>query len=291
VLNGGAGTDIMQGFGGNDRYYVDDVHDRVIEASGAGTDTLLASVSYVLSDSVFVENLSTRDWGATTAINLTGNSLANGMSGNAGANILNGGAGADIMQGFGGNDRYYVDNAHDRVIEASGDGTDTLLTSVSYVLSDSASVENLLTRDWSATEAINLTGNSLDNSMSGNAGANVLNGGAGADVMQGLGGNDSFAFTTALGTGNVDRIVDFSSADDTIRLDDAVFTKLGGPGALNPNAFVTGTAAGDANDRIIYDAATGHLFYDADGSGGTAAVLFATLSGNPALTASDFIVI
>jgi Ca2+-binding RTX toxin-like protein len=291
MLNGGAGADVLQGLGGNDVYYVDNVLDRVLEASGGGNDIVLTSVSYALADSTSVEGLSTVDWSATSAINLTGNSLDNGMSGNAGANILNGGAGADVMQGFGGNDRDYIDNASDRVIEASGGGNDTVLTSVSYVLADSVFVEGLSTRDWSATSAISLTGNSLDNGISGNAGDNILNGGAGNDVMQGFGGNDSFAFTTALGAGNVDRILDFSSADDTIRLDDAVFQGLGGLGALHPSAFVTGTAAGDANDRIVYVAATGHLFYDADGNGAGAMVMFATLQGAPSINASDFLVI
>jgi Ca2+-binding RTX toxin-like protein len=70
-----------------------------------------------------------------------------------------------------------------------------------------------------------------------------------------------------------------------------VFTAIGGLGALNANAFVTGTAAGDADDRIIYDSVTGQLFYDADGNLSGAAVLFATLDGHPAITANDFAVI
>ena len=62
-------------------------------------------------------------------------------------------------------------------------------------------------------------------------------------------------------------------------------------GALNPNAFATGSAAADADDRIVYNNATGQLFYDADGNGGIAAVQFATLATGLALTASDFQVI
>jgi serralysin len=102
---------------------------------------------------------------------------------------------------------------------------------------------------------------------------------------------NSFAFTTALGAGNVDRLVDFSGADDTIRLDDAIFTAIGSPGALDANAFVTGTAAADASDRIIYNSGTGQLYYDADGTGAGAAVQFATLDAAPALAAGDFLVI
>src|SRR5204863_512013 len=82
--------------------------------------------------------------------------------------------------------------------------------------------------------------------------------------------------TTPLGGGNVDQIADFVSGTDKIALDDAVFTGLGF-GALPAGAFVTGTVAADADDRILYDNATGNLFFDADGNGAGAAVQFATL--------------
>ncbi|HEV2818748.1 MAG TPA: hypothetical protein VGW40_16185, partial [Allosphingosinicella sp.] len=148
----------------------------------------------------------------------------------------------------------------------------------------------LSTASQSDTAGIDLTGNNLANSLYGNAGANVLNGGAGADYMLGFGGTDTFAFTTALGGGNVDALGDFLAADDTIALDDAVFAGLT-PGALPAGAFVAGAAAGDADDRIVYNSATGQLFFDADGSGAGAQVLFATLQPGTALTASDFIVV
>ena len=74
-------------------------------------------------------------------------------------------------------------------------------------------------------------------------------------------------------------------------LDDAVFSTLSA-GALSATAFTTGTAAGDADDRIIYDAGTGSLYYDSDGTGAAAAVLFAVLDTQPVnITASDFLVI
>ena len=110
------------------------------------------------------------------------------------------------------------------------------------------------------------------------------------DVMTGFGGADNFAFSSALGGGNVDRIVDFDAASDTILLDDAVFTGLAA-GALGAGAFVLGTAAQDANDRILYHEATGRLFFDADGNGSGAAVLFATLDNHALVSAGDFTVI
>ena len=65
----------------------------------------------------------------------------------------------------------------------------------------------------------------------------------------------------------------------------------GAPGAFSAAAFVTGGAAADGNDRIVYNAATGQLFNDADGSGGIVAVLFATFDGKLALSPQDFMVI
>ena len=103
-------------------------------------------------------------------------------------------------------------------------------------------------------------------------------------------GQDVYRFHSALGAGNVDRIVDYLPGHDRIELDDAAFASL--PlGPLSPNAFRTGPSAQDADDRIIYDAATGALYFDADGNGGGAQIQFATLDGAPALTANDFLVI
>ena len=291
ILNGKAGADTMAGFGGNDFYYVDNAADRVVEAASEGTDRVFASVSYVLGAGVSVETLGTDFNAGTTAINLTGNELANNIFGNDGANSLDGKAGADTLAGLGGNDFYYVDNGADRVVEAAGGGTDRVFASASYTLAAGVAVETLGTSNNAGTGAINLTGNELANTIFGNNGANLLNGGAGADILAGLAGGDTFAFTTALGAGNVDRIVDFAGGSDRIALDDAIFTGLGGPGALAAGAFATGAAAADADDRIIYNGATGALLFDADGVGGAAAVQFATLQGAPALAASDFQVI
>jgi Ca2+-binding RTX toxin-like protein len=133
------------------------------------------------------------------------------------------------------------------------------------------------------------TGNDL---IDGRGGNDTLWGKAGNDVLTGGSGRDTFVFDTKLNAKtNVDRIVDFNVADDTIRLENAVFTKLTKTGALSSSNFVTGSAAKDSNDYIVYNKSTGALSYDADGSGSGAAVRFAVIANKVALTAADFIVI
>jgi Ca2+-binding RTX toxin-like protein len=190
TLVGGTGIDTLDGGAGNDNYYVDSAGDVVIEGAGGGDDRVFAGVSYILGAGVQVERLTTDNNSATTAINLTGNELANLIYGNAGANVLDGKAGADTLVGLGGDDWYYIDNAGDVVSESAGGGNDRVLAGLSYTLGLGVSVETLTTADNAGTAAINLTGNELANYVAGNAGANTLNGGAGNDALVGLGGND-----------------------------------------------------------------------------------------------------
>ena len=68
-----------------------------------------------------------------------------------------------------------------------------------------------------------------------------------------------------------------------------MFTGLSA-GTLAASAFVIGATAADADDRIVYDSATGALYFDADGNGAGGAVQFATLTTGLALTNNDFIV-
>jgi len=290
-IDGGGGADYMRGFGGNDAYIVDNLGDVAVETGGEGTDVVYARSDYGLAAGSSIEILAAISQVGTNAIQLTGNEIAQEVYGNAGANFIDGGGGVDYLRGFGGNDVYVVDVQGDIVTDLAGEGRDVVYARATYVLGASADVEILSAVSQSATTAINLTGNAISNEIYGNAGVNTIDGGGGADYLMGFAGNDIFAFTTALGGGNVDALLDFQSGADKIALDDAVFGGIGGLGTLGAGAFVAGTAAADADDRIIYDQATGRILFDADGSGAGGAVLFATLQAGTVLTASDFQVI
>jgi Ca2+-binding RTX toxin-like protein len=295
TLNGLAGgTDTLGGGQGNDLYRVGSSTTIIEETGGQGSDTVYSAVSFSLAANDSIERLGTIASAATTAINLTGNALAQVITGNAGNNVLNdGGAGGnDTLYGYGGNDTYRVYNAGTQIEEAGGQGSDTVYSAVSFSLAANDSIERLGTIASAATTAINLTGNALSQTITGNAGQNRLNGGAGNDTISGFGGNDTFVFNTALGAGNVDTVTDFTAGGDRIELENAVFTGLA-TGVLAASAFVanlTGIAT-TAAQRIIYETDTGDLFFDADGSGAGARVRFATLDAGLGLANTDFLVV
>jgi serralysin len=224
-------------------------------------------------------------------MNLTGNELDNVIVGTQGANVIYGGSGgADVLVGLGGNDTYIVDG-NDIVFEDADVGSDTIYTVSSYTLGAGSHVETLSAFSTGWTSAMNLTGNEFDNVLVGTQGANILDGKDGNDYLAGFSGADMFRFSTALNaTTNVDKIEAFETGVDTIALDHAIFAALSS-GALPASAFVIGSAAADADDRIIFNSATGALLYDDDGNGAHAAVQFATLIGTSVIAASDFTVI
>lgn len=307
-------VDHMYGGRGNDLYVVQETGDKVHELVDAGYDTVHSFINYTLSANL--EGLWLRGTIATTA---TGNDVDNTVYGNDidnmlfalggadymdggdGNDTLDGGTGVDYMVGRDGNDIFIFDNLGDFAEEQADEGTDLVRSSVNVTLS--ANVENLTLQGAAVTGKGNglnnkLIGNGGDNVLSGLAGNDVitgsggddtLNGGVGMDTLNGGAGADTFVFDRALTPGNVDAINAFSVADDTIRLENSIFAGLA-VGAMAASRFTIGAEAGDAGDRIIYDAATGALYFDADGTGAGAQLQFATLAAGLALTAADFVV-
>jgi len=298
TLMGLDGNDVLNGFGGDDTLDGGNGDDSLDGNDGIDTAAYNTATSAVTVSLAVAGAQATGGAGTDTLANienLIGSAYNDTLTGNSGANVINGKAGSDTMAGGDGNDIYYVDNVGDVITETSTGGSDTVYSSVSYSVS-STYVETLI---LTGSAAINASGNSHNNSLTGNSGANViqggggndvLNGGLGADTLSGGSGSDIFVFNSALGGGNVDSITDYSISNDTIRLDDSVFTGLA-LGALAANAFYVGTAAHDADDRIIYNSSTGALFFDADGNGAGAAIQFATLTTGLPLVASEFVVI
>ncbi|WGV23911.1 calcium-binding protein [Halotia branconii] len=263
IIDGGAGNDKMTGGTGNDTYIVDSTGDIVTEISTLSTeiDTVKASVTYTLGANL--ENLILTGSGA---INGTGNSLNNNLTGNTRNNILNGGSGNDTIDGGAGSDT--IDG---------GAGNDTLIAS---------SVRDVLGKDI----------------LIGGDGNDTLIGGAGNDILTGGNGGDFFLYNTnaafsssAIG---IDSITDFQRGSDKIILDKTTFIalqSLAGNGFSLSNEFAivtSNTAAAISAAKIVYNQSSGSLFYNQNGlaAGFGTGANFANLTGNPSLTASDFVI-
>ena len=192
VIRGGAGADLMIGWGGDDVYYVDDAGDVVEEQADRGKDGVCAQVaSYTLGDNVEdlvnVNDNSVDFYGR-------GNALANHLVGGNGRDTLDGAGGADMMFGHKGDDIYYVDNENDHVGENEGNGTDEVRVANLGAYTLGANFERLV---FEGTANFQAFGNGLANSLVTGAGNDFLNGGAGADRMEGKGGNDAYVVDDA----------------------------------------------------------------------------------------------
>ncbi len=208
TLAGGSGAaNTLQGGTGDDTYVVSAVGDSIIESPGEGTDLVQTALSS-FSLAANVENLTYTGSGNFTGV---GNGDANVITGGAGADYLIGGGGndtliggagaADTLQGGTGDDLYVVTATGTSLIEFSGEGNDTVQTSLSSFTLP-ANVENLTYTGSGSFVGI------------GNSGANVIAGGAHDDILTGGGGADRFVFSAPSGHDIInDFTADNASAD------------------------------------------------------------------------------
>jgi Ca2+-binding RTX toxin-like protein len=197
-------------------------------------------------------------------------------------------------------------------------GNYTIIGSIGNDLLNGGDGEDRLNGRAGSDTLIGGAGNDL---LNGGDGPDRLNGRAGADTLIGAGGNDTFLvnpgndlltggvgadkFTyntkaifakTAVG---VDTITDFViSQNDKIVLDKTTFPKItsaNGTGFSIDAEFAkvnTDTKAAISGADIIYNTATGALFYNENGtaSGFGTGGKFAVLSNKPVLTENQFII-
>ena len=171
-LVGNSGINTLTGGDGDDVYIVQNAGDAVVEAAAQGRDRIETPFTTTLA--VNFEDLTLT---GTDDVSGTGNASDNVLLGNSGINVLTGGLGDDT---------YGVDNAADAVLENAGEGSDTVIASLSYTLA--STLEHL-----SLTGAGNLNGvgNAANNTLTGNRGDNVLTSGGGSDTFFGGPGLDT----------------------------------------------------------------------------------------------------
>ncbi|MCW5736629.1 MAG: FG-GAP repeat protein [Enhydrobacter sp.] len=298
TLAGGAFDDTLSGLGGDDRLFGHAGKDTL--DGGLGDDTAYGGGGKDSLRGREGNDVLDGGGGDDELLGAEGNDVIDGGSGN---DTLAGGEGDDSLDGGGDIDtaRYVsasagvmVDLALTSAQDTGGAGIDTLRNIENATGSDFGD------RLWGSDGANVLTGGAGDDvlvgrqgddGLDGGAGDDRLNGGAGANTLTGGEGNDRFVFDSPLVAGTITTITDLSAGTDQIALGSTVFTKVGPVGPLAANRFFIGSEAHDSKDRIIYNAASGALLYDPDGSGSQAATQFATVTPGLALTAGDFKVI
>jgi len=197
-LSGGGGADIIRGNGGLDDLAGDDGNDQLL--GGDGNDELYGGdASDILSGGADDDTLyggagiDTLDGGTGADIlygeagndQLQGGDGDDQLFGGADNDVLRGGAGSDTLTGGLGDDTYYVDDYFDSLVEASGEGSDIVRSTVDWGLS--RNFERLILE---GSGDIDGSGNDLNNQITGNSGTNLLFGGNGNDTLNGGLGND-----------------------------------------------------------------------------------------------------
>lgn len=277
------GTDVLRGFGGNDGFRIEASQDGTIDG-GTGTDRV--RVTGALNNSFDlglrfenVERFNTDNGNHYgTVAQFKAFSRFELLTAQTEFSIF--------LQGEGGaldlRSRYAGDKALN--IEAEGAATAVALTGTN-------GVNQILGSDFSDR----LAGAGGADTVRGGDGKDHVNGGTARDYLYGDDGKDSFVFNVAPTLANYDRIGDFRPVDDTIRLENAIFTTLAA-GALSSSQFKDiGVGSADADDRVLYNSDTGKLYYDFNGSAAGGRSLIAILdnfAGDvPKLNAADILII
>lgn len=328
-VDAGLGDDlIVGGDGAGDDIYVGGVGSDTVKYSSAaaaisvnltlGTAKSTSADAGIGSDKLLtVENVIGGDYNDTLTGGGTANKLEGGngddvisgmagadtLLGNAGNDNLNGGKDGDTLIGGAGNDLYVLDHINDTASEITGEGTDSVQSSVSVsgLMSDDVSmayiggfVENIT---LTGTAALKATGNALDNNITGNNGANLLKGGDGADIlMGGLGkdtlfgnaGADVFKYAqiadSKAGASYRDVISDFAAGD---KIDLSGIDAKAGFGANDSFTFLGATAptTANCNGAVWFKAGILYASNDAD----VAAEFEIALTGVSSISAGDLI--
>ncbi|MBW4425047.1 MAG: calcium-binding protein [Nostoc desertorum CM1-VF14] len=139
-------------------------------------------------------------------------------------------------------------------------------------------------------EKLDISGTYYDDLIVGSNGNDILTGINGNDSLYGGAGTDTFAFYSF--NEGIDRLDDFSATDELIQVSAGDFDSGLSIGSLKASQFTIGTSATTSEERFIYNAITGALYFDQDGSTDAfTQVQFAQLSFGLSLTENNFVVV
>lgn len=264
TLTGNAAANTLKGLTGADMLY-----------GGAGSDTLYAGDVNATGDTA-VDRL----YGGTgdDALFADGGDLLYGEDGNDRLYANN--TSGNTLYGGAGNDQYFVYNLTNTIVEAYGQGVDTLQTTFSVnlaagpgtplmpqALNISSEIEKVV---LVGSAAANIDGSALANTLTGNAGANILKGMAGADTVNGGDGNDTL-YAGASASDSGDAAIDMlygGNGNDTLYADgcDQIYGDAGND-TLNAGSSNNNTLSGGAGDDVYIVSQTNNFIVEQSNSG------------------------
>ncbi len=201
-------------------------------------------------------------------------------------------SGNDTIDGGAGDDLLIVNNSGD----SQGKGITSTFNAITNEGSITAGTNQV---SYKNIERLDIFATFYNDLIIGGNGNDTLNGGGGNDTLRGGNGNDSliggadtdtFAFNSF--NEGIDRVYDFNTTNELIRVSVAGFGGGLSPGSLSANQFTIGASASTSTQRFIYNDVTGALFFDQDGSANVfTQVQFAQLSAGLSLSKNNFVVV
>jgi Ca2+-binding RTX toxin-like protein len=292
VINGGAGEDLMDGGSGDDQLSGGEGADSFI--GGEGND-ILASESNFGSGGGNDPDIETLDGGLGDDRYIIDN--AGDVLIDAGGIDLVHALNMDWTLGAGFENLVILNDVSENGFTGIGNELDNRLTAswAGSRLEGRDGDDTLVGADGQGAANELLGGAGNDSLVSGGLG-DRLDGGTGNDILTGAGDDPNgeyFVFSAAPGAANADVIFNFEFFSRIV-LDAAAMPELGASGTFDADdarfAANSSGSAQDASDRVVYNTSNGQLWFDADGTGSTAAQLIATLQGASALEATDIVV-
>ncbi|MEH2053026.1 MAG: calcium-binding protein [Nostoc sp.] len=180
-----------------------------------------------------------------------------------------------------GNDTIDGGAGDDLLIVNDSDGSYALTMTFNTTTNEGSITADTSSVSYKNIEQLYITGTRYDDILTGSSGNDTLNGG---------GGTDTFAFSSF--NEGIDRLDDFNTTNELIRVSIAGFAGGLSPGSLSANQFTIGASATTSTQRFIYNDVTGALFFDQDGSASSfTQIQFAQLSPGSSLTKNNFVVV
>lgn len=228
---------------------------------------------------------------------ISGNEGTDSLKGSAGNDTINGDCDNDWVDGGSGND--VVDGGHGDDTLYGGDGYDVLsygLTSYSqpvFVDLSHGYGSMFVSHTESDYDVVSgfegVVGTVHNDDLRGDSGNNTLQGSTGADALAGGGGDDTFYYNLCSSCEGGDTVTDFNASgsgdSDKFKFNSENFNPTE---PFRSMAVYDGSHGQDAGAQFIYDEGDQQLYYDPDGSGNTAGILIANLTGtSSAVTAGD----